>query len=101
MEKIKYSLVVVYKYSLLDMTFSFRIKGHILYHDIKYYIDAMKTHNGPVFHFEYFESKNKKMENIIQLISPILIGVIDKDLSDNGPIQYKEYTGEIEIPQQK
>jgi hypothetical protein len=35
------------------------------------------------------------------LISPKLISIIDKDFNNNGPMQNKEYTGEIEIPKKE
>jgi hypothetical protein len=86
---------------MLDMSFNFRLKGYIQYKKKKYYIDAMKTHDGPVFHLEYFEKRNKKIEDIVKLISPKLISIIDKDFNNNGPMQNKEYIGEIEIPKKE
>jgi len=96
-KKIIYVLTVYYKYSMLDMSFDFRIKGNITYRNKKYAIDAMKTHDGPEFHYTYFERPSEIMIEILRSISSKLLSVIDEDLYRNGPVQNKEYTGEIEI----
>ena len=96
-KKIVYLLSVYYKYSMLDMTFSFRIRGHITYRNKKYYIDALKTHDGPVFHFTYFQTANDNMKELLVNISDELLSIIDDDLHKDGPVQNKKYEGEIEI----
>jgi len=96
-KKITYELKVDYKYSMLDMSFDFRISGYILYRNKKFCIDVLKAHEGPQFHYRYFEKTNEAMEDILYKISNDLIMIVDFDLSKNGPVQDRIYKGEIEI----
>ena len=95
-KKIKYDLNNVYKFNILDMSFSIRIVGHIIYRKTKYKITNLKTHGGPLFRLEYYEIPNKKIDDILKIITPKLFYKIESDLK-NFPNSIGKYSGEIEL----
>lgn len=94
-KKIEYNLKIVYKYSMLDMAFNFRIIGHIIYKKQKYSINALKSYDNPKFKFSYYENVNKSMIDLLDNISSKLIRIVDIDLR-NFPNNAGEYDGTID-----
>ena len=96
--KIPYELKIYSKYSLLDMSFDIKVKGHIQYYGRDYSIFVMKTHNGPVLQFAYYESNlSDKVKELLNKISPEIISVLDNLLRESQNNLEREYLGEVHV----
>jgi hypothetical protein len=82
MKKIYYEIKPSYKVSVHDMSIDINFIGHIVYRKKKYNIISRRTHEGPIFDFEYYEVINDSINKILNYISPILVKDIVEKLKD-------------------